>query len=87
MPTPAIIERVRELHAELGETQPNPATQADLEALTRQLETVLVEPTSVPHYAGLRDKLLFAYVGFEVHHPKLAGLVQGVATQLAAAGL
>ncbi len=87
MPTPAIIERMRELHTELGETQPTPATAEELARIKQQVDTVMLQPDHAPHYKGLSDRLLFAYVGFQIDHPKLAGLMQGVATSLSNAGI
>ncbi len=79
MPTPEIIQRVRELHAEL-KAQPDPAKQQDV---LRQLETVMLEPAHTPHYKSLSDKLL----ALEVDHPKLAGSVQQLVELLTSAGL
>ena len=83
MPTPEVIEKVRQLHAELEEQPDAP----DLESLRKQIDTVLVEPFHAPHYHGLRDKLLFAYVGFEIDHPKIASTMQSVINSLTVAGL
>jgi len=87
MPTKAIIERVRELKAELAKTEPHPSTAADFEAIEKQVDTVLLEPGYAPHYLSLRDKLLYAYDGFELRHPKLAGLFENVTTELAEVGI
>jgi Domain of unknown function (DUF4404) len=87
MPTPEIIERVRKLHDELGETQPDPAKQPAVEDLKRELQTVMLEPEHKPHYKSLSDKLLFHYIGLSIDHPKLAQSMQGLVDSLAAAGL
>ena len=89
MPTPAIIERVKQVHAGLVEAQPDPAKVAtvDLDALKQQLSTVMLEPTHKPHYKSLGDKLLFAYIGYQIEHPKLAAVMESLANDLAKAGL
>ncbi len=87
MPVPGVIEKVRQLHAELGDTQPNPATQPELDSLKAAVATVMLEPDHAPHYTSLKDRLLFAYVGFEIDHPKLAEAMQQVMVALNAAGL
>ena len=78
MPTPEIIERVRQLDAELAETQPNPATAPGIETLRMQVKTVMLEPEHLPHYKSLGDKLLFHYVGFQIDHPQLAAAMERV---------
>jgi hypothetical protein len=87
MPTPELIERVRSLRDELGETQPDPALAPSVEELKAQADRVLAEPDHVPHYKTLGDRLLFHYVGFQIDHPKLAASMQGVVDSLAKAGL
>jgi len=87
MPTPEIIERVRKLQGELGETTPDPATAPDVEAIQKQIAAVLAEPEHAPHYKSLSDKLLFHYVGFQIDHPKLAQSMESLADSLAKAGL
>jgi hypothetical protein len=87
MPTPEIIERVRKLNDELGETQPDPAKAEHVAELRRHIDTVLAEPDHRPHYKSLGDKLLFHYVGFQIDHPKLAASMESVVDQLQKAGL
>jgi hypothetical protein len=88
MITPAIIERVRELRAELAETQPDaPEVAREADNLKRALDTVMLAPTTAEQYTSLRDQLLHAYAGFENDNPKLAGALQGLIAELTAAGL
>ena len=86
MPTPEIIERVRKLNDELGETQPDPAKAPDVDAIKKQVAVVLAEPDHKPHYKSLSDKLLFHYVGFQIDHPKLATSMESLVDSLAKAG-
>jgi hypothetical protein len=87
MPTPEIIERVRKLQDELGETQPDPARAPDVDAIQKQIAVVLAEPEHKPHYKSLSDKLLFHYIGFQIDHPKLAASMESVVDSIAKAGL
>jgi hypothetical protein len=87
MPTPDIIERVRSLRDELGETQPDPALAPSVEELKAHADRVLAEPDHAPHYKSLSDRLLFHYVGFQIDHPKLAASMQSLVDSLATAGL
>ncbi len=87
MPTPEIIERVRKLDEELGETQPDPAKAGHVAELRKHIETVLAEPEHRPHYKSLGDKLLFHYVGFQIDHPKLAASMESLVNTLATVGL
>lgn len=88
MPTTAILERVRELQAELAETQPDaPGAVQETGNLKQALDTVLLAPAESEQYTALRDQLLLAYAGFEVAYPKLAGAMQGLIAELTAAGL
>jgi hypothetical protein len=89
MPTPAIIERVKQVHDELGEAQPDftRAPDVDIDAIKKQLAAVMLEPDHKPHYDSLGDKLLYAYIGFQIDHPKLAASMQTLANDLAKAGL
>ncbi|MFT3693014.1 MAG: DUF4404 family protein [Kofleriaceae bacterium] len=87
MPTPEIIERVRKLDEELGETQPDPAKAPDVEAIKKQIAVVLAEPEHKPHYKSLSDKLLFHYIGFQIDHPKLAASMEQLVDSLQKAGL
>ncbi len=87
MPTEIVIQKVRELRDELAQTQPDPRALPQVEALKQAVDTVMLEPTHVPHYKSLSDKLTFAYVGFEIDHPKLAAAMQGVKQSLLAVGL
>jgi hypothetical protein len=87
MPTPEIIERVRKVHAELGETQPTPMTRAEIEVLRQHVELVVKQPDHKAHYTSLKDRIELAATGFQLDHPKLFGLLNGLAVELAAAGL
>jgi hypothetical protein len=87
MPTPEIIERVRKLQDELGETTPDPARAPDVDAIKKQIAIVLAEPEHKPHYKSLSDKLLFHYIGFQIDHPKLAQSMESLVDSLAKAGL
>ncbi len=87
MPTPEIIERVRKLNDELGETQPDPAKAPDVDAIKKQIAVVLAEPEHPPHYKSLSDKLLFHYIGFQIDHPKLASSMESLVDSLAKAGI
>lgn len=87
MPTPEIIQKVRELHAELGETRPTPLTQAEIDRMKQAVELVIREPDHMPHYKSLNDRILFAVVGFQIDHPKLFDLMTGVAASLSNAGI
>jgi Domain of unknown function (DUF4404) len=87
MPTPEIIERVRKLQDELGETQPDPAKAPDVDAIKQQIAVLLAEPDHEPHYKSLSDKLLFHYIGFQIDHPKLAASMESLVDSLAKVGL
>jgi hypothetical protein len=89
MPTPAIIERVKEVHDELGKAQPDStrAHDVDVDAIKKQLAAVMLEPDHKPHYDALGDKLRYAYAGFKDDHPKLAASMETLANDLAKAGL
>lgn len=88
MPTPDIIEKVRQLHREIAETPDLPQhVQPDVSAIQKQIDTIMLEPDHVPHYTTLNDRLLFAYVKLEIDHPNLAKAMQSVSNALAAAGL
>jgi hypothetical protein len=87
MPTPDIIERVRSLRDELGETQPDPARAPDVEDLKAHADRVLAEPDHAAHYKSLSDRLLFHYVGFQIDHPKLAASMESLVDTIAKAGL
>jgi hypothetical protein len=87
MPTPDIIERVKSLRDELGETQPDPALAPRVEELKAEADRVLAEPDHTPHYRSLSDKLLFHYTGFQIDHPKLAASMQSLVDTLGKAGI
>jgi len=87
MPTPDIIERVKSLRDELGETQPDPALAPHVEELKAEADRVLAEPDHTPHYRSLSDKLLFHYTGFQIDHPKLAASMQSLVDTLGKAGI
>ena len=87
MPTPEVIARVRELHAELAETQPDAPMAADVVSLREAVDDALREPDREHHYTSLNDQLLLTYIKFELDHPKLAGTMQAVINALSAAGI
>jgi hypothetical protein len=87
MPTPEVIARVRELHAELAETQPDNPMAADVNSIRQAVDQVLLEPAVEKHYASLNGRLEVAYAKFEHDHPKLAGTMQATIAALSAAGL
>ena len=82
MPTPDVIDRVRELHERL-EQEPHAA----LEPVQQQLRTIVLEPHDAAHYHSLSERLQNAYESLEVDHPKLAAVVQATMNALNAAGL
>jgi hypothetical protein len=87
MPTPAIIDKVRQLQTELGETQPSPAIQPEVEDLKAMVDAVMLDPEHAPHYTSLRDRLRLAEARFETDHPQLAASMQAVMNALNTAGL
>jgi len=82
MPTPEIVERVRKLHSELGEIQPDPTRAPAVVELREHADAVIREPDHAPHYKSLGDKLLVHYVGFEQDHPTLAKAMESLANAL-----
>jgi len=74
--------------SDLAEAQPDPAKVPDLDVddLKKQLSVVMLQPDHAPHYDKLADKLLYAYIGFQIDHPKLARTMEQLAADLAAAG-
>jgi hypothetical protein len=87
MPTPDIIERVRGLRDELGETEPDPALAPSVEELKAQADRVLAEPDHAPHYKSLSERLLAYSAGFQTDHPKLAASMESLVDTIAKAGL
>jgi len=87
MPTPEIIERVRKLNDELGETRPDSPHAPAIAELKQHVSTVIAEPDHKPHYKSLSDQLLFHYVGFQIDHPKLATSMESLVQTLATVGL
>jgi len=87
MPTPDIIERVRSLRDELGETRPDPAQAPEVEDLKAAIDVVLAQPDHEPHYKSLSDRLRSNYAGFQIDHPKLAGSMQALVDSLGKVGL
>lgn len=85
MPTPSVLEGVKAVRSQLGEAQSTPTEQVD--AIKRQLETVLLDPEHKPHYESLRHKLREAYGSFVTDHPTLAAAMDSLATELSKAGL
>lgn len=84
MPTPEIIDKVRQLRTELAEAQPDLPQAAHI---TSAIDSVLNEPAHVPHYVGLRDRLLSATVGIEISHPQLAASFNTVINALNTVGI
>ena len=88
MPTPEIIQKVKDLQQQIDETPDLPThVQPDVSAIQKQIATIMLEPGKVAHYTSLNDRLLFAFVKFQVDHPKLANAMIDVTNALAAAGL
>jgi len=88
MPTPEIIEKARDLQRQIAETPDLPThVRPDTRAIQQQLDTILVDPSLVPNYDSLGDRLLLAYVKFEVDHPKIARAMLDLNAALAGAGL
>jgi hypothetical protein len=84
MPTPEVIEKVRQLRAELAATGPS-GPEAD--RIAKQIDAVLGEPAHAPHYEGLGDRLRTAVAGLEIDHPQVAAAMTSVLNALNAAGL
>lgn len=82
MPTPEIIERVKQVHAQLGDV-----SGAKADALKQQLATVMLEPGEKAHYRTLAQRLREAYGGFLADHPKLAAQIETLANDLSNVGL
>ncbi len=87
MPTPEIIERVRKLDEDLGQSQPDPAKQPSVDEIRQHTQQVLSEPDHTPHYKSLSDKLLFHYIGFKMDHPQLAASMESLVDSLQKAGI
>jgi Domain of unknown function (DUF4404) len=85
MPTPSIIDRLREVHTELEGSQ-RVADSSHVDGLKRQIDAVMLEPEGAD-YATLRERLAAAYASFEGEYPKVAGAIQGLIAELTAAGL
>lgn len=84
MPTPDVIEKVRQLRAALSMARP---ASPEADRITQQLDTVLVEPAHAPRYAGLGERLRSAAAGLEAEHPQLAAAMTTVVNALNAAGV
>jgi len=82
MPTPEIIERVKDVHSQLGEV-----SDAKADALKQQLATVMLEPEKRAHYGSLAQRLREAYAGWLTEHPKLAASMETLANDLSNVGL
>jgi hypothetical protein len=80
MPTPEIIERMRQLRSQLND-------HPDAAHIATDLDTVLAEPAHAPRYEGLRGLLQSASAGIESRHPQLAASINTVINALTAAGL
>ncbi|MDB4953172.1 MAG: hypothetical protein JWO36_741 [Myxococcales bacterium] len=86
MPKPELIERVRQVQTELGKTQPTPATRDEIERMRQTIELAVKQPEHA-NLRSLHERIERVASGFEAAHPKLATLLNGLATELAAAGL
>lgn len=84
MPTPDVIDKVRQLRAELATA---PSASPEAERITQQLDSVLIEPGHAPHYAGLGERLRAAAAGLEAEHPQLAAAMMTVVNALSATGV
>jgi hypothetical protein len=84
MPTPEIIESVRQLRTHLAETHP---PDAEAEQIARQIDAALVDPSHAPGYQGLGGRLRQASASFESRHPQLAASMNAVINALNAAGI
>ena len=84
MPTPDIIERMRQLRSELAEAKPAAPEAAHV---ATALDSVLVDPTQAPRYAGLGARLRSALTALEGSHPQLAASIGAVINALSAAGI
>jgi len=84
MPTPDIIEKMRQLRSELAEAEPAAPAAANI---ATAIDSVLGDPTHAPHYAGLRERLRSAATGMETSHPQLASSINAVINALSAAGI
>ena len=84
MPTPEVIEKLRQLRTALAAPEPEAPAHA---SLRQQLDEVLVDPEQRPRYTGLAEKLRGAMIGLEVDHPHLAGSIEAVINSLSAAGI
>lgn len=85
MPTPEIIQRVREVHDELGKTTQDPG-KPGIGEVRDSLGAVLKEPSHEPHYRTLAEKLFAYRTELELEHPMLAETVERLANELAAFG-
>ncbi len=84
MPTPEVIEKVRQLREELATARP---ASPEAERIAKQIEAVLAEPEHGPHYDGFGDRLRDTATSVEREHPKLAAAMTSVLNALSAAGL
>lgn len=82
MPTPEIVERMRQLRAQLTEIQ---LPEAD--PVASHIDSVLADPAHAPHYEGLSDRLRSASASIESRHPQLAASMNTVINALTATGL
>ena len=84
MPTPDVIEKVRQLRGELAAAQPS---SPDAARIAKQIDDVLAEPARAQHYEGLGDRLRSAAAGLEGEYPQLAAAMTTVLNALSAAGV
>ena len=84
MPTPEVIEKVRQLRAQLVEARPE---GSEAEHVASHIDSVLADPGDPPSYAGLSERLRSASASIEARHPQLAASMNAVINALSAAGV
>ena len=84
MPSPEVIEKVRQLRAELASARP---ASPEAERLAQQIDALLADPEQAQHYEGLGERLRSAAAGLEAEHPQLAAAMTTVLNALSAAGV
>jgi hypothetical protein len=82
MPTPEIVDKVRDLRKQIAESK-----GPEAEALRKQIDTILLEPEHRPHYRSLVERLRALYRHIVASSPNAAALIEEVANELTAAGL
>lgn len=84
MPTPEVLDQVRQLRAQLVAARPD---SPEATHLAQQIDALLAEPAHAPHYAGLGERLRAAATSLEAAHPDLAAAMTRVVDALSAAGI